>query len=130
MVDALHAAHRALRAGGTLIDLRPDSARPPHVRRDGVDLGGFRERVHAREDSAAGDRAIDRVVRDGDFRHLRSGHFWYSLRFADVARLDAWVATSRRIAGYGRGTRARLLMLPDGPVTLRRSLKYSILEKD
>ncbi len=129
MVDALHAAHRALRAGGTLIDLRPDSDHPARVRRAGADVGGLRERDVARGDSAASDRAIDRVMRDGDFALIRAGRFWYSLRFADLAKLDAWVETSRRIAGYERGTRARLAVRPDRPITLRRALKYTILAR-
>ncbi|HVR89031.1 MAG TPA: hypothetical protein VHG53_05735 [Candidatus Limnocylindria bacterium] len=129
MVDALHAAHRALRADGTLIDLRPDSDHPPYVRHAGAEPGGFRERDVARGDSAASDRAIDRVMRDGDFELIRAGHFWYSLRFTDLAQLDAWVETSRRIAGYERGTRARLAAHPDRPITVRRALKYAILAR-
>ncbi len=130
MVDALHAAHRALRTGGTLIDLRPNwSTHPPRVRRAGSELGGLRERDAARADSAASDRAIDRVMREGDFALIRAGHFWYSQRFADLARLDAWIATSPGTAGYDRGTRARLAARPDRPITLRKALTYAILAR-
>lgn len=129
MVDALHEAMRALRTGGTLIDLRPDSAHPPRIRRGRAELGGLYEMRSAIGDNGASDRAVDRLVREGSVRPLRHGHFWYEIRHSDAAALADFVAGSRRIGGYARGTRAALARDPDRPLVLRRALKYGIYER-
>jgi hypothetical protein len=129
MVDALHAAHEAVRPGGTIIDLRPDSTRPPRAERDGRAAGGFRERAGAVGDNRAGDRSVARVVKEGLLREIRSGHFWYTIEFADLARLEAWLASSRRLAGFAPGTRQRLARDPDAPVTVRRALAFGIYRR-
>src|SRR5205814_4906614 len=102
MVDALHEARSALRRGGTLIDLRPDSSHPPRVVRDGRDLGGFYERREAIGDNHASDRALARVVRDGLLTPVRTGSFWYDTRYPDLESLEAWVWTLRGIGGCPR----------------------------
>ncbi|HLZ47687.1 MAG TPA: hypothetical protein VKR80_03440, partial [Candidatus Limnocylindria bacterium] len=79
MVDALHQAHRAVRPGGTIIDLRPDSAHQPRVTRGGRTLGALYERREAIGDNRHSDRAVARVVREGLLRPIRAGHFYYSL---------------------------------------------------
>ena len=129
MVDALRAAHQAVRPGGTIIDLRPDSDHPPCVVRHGRRLGGFRERVGAVGDHRAGNRSVARVVKEGLLREIRSGHFWYTLEFADLAKLEAWLASSRRLAGFAPGTRARLARDPDAPITVRRALAFGIYRR-
>lgn len=129
MVDALHEATRVLRSGGTLIDLRPDSSHPPRVRRGRTEVGGLYERPHAVADNHAADRAVARLVREGALRRRRGGYFWYEVRHADAESLAAFVATSRRIGGYTRGTRARLAEDAGRPLILRRALVYGIYRK-
>ena len=129
MVDALHEAHGALRAGGALIDLRPDSTRPPRVFRGRSLLGGLYERREAITDNHASDRAVARVVREGSLKPLRSGHFWYEIPFADLAALERFLTGSRRIGGYTRGTRTALARDPGRPIVVRRALAYGIYER-
>ena len=129
MVDALHEAHRAVRPGGTLIDLRPDSDHPPRVLRGGREVGGLYERREVVSDNHFSDRAVARVVREGLLRPLRSGHFWYSLPPMDLPTLDEWCAGSRRIGGYTRGTHALLARDPDRPIVVRRALAYGIYRR-
>lgn len=129
MVDALHEAHRAVRPGGTIIDLRPDSDHQPRVLRGGRAVGGLYEQRTAVADSHFSDRAVARVVRDGLLKRMRSGHFWYSLPPMDLPALDDWLAQSRRLGGYTRGTRAQLARHPERPIIVRRALRYGIYER-
>src|SRR5437762_13202907 len=122
MVDALHEARGAVRRGGTLIDLRPDSSHPPRVVRDGRDVGGFYERREAIGDNRASDRALARVVRDGLLTPVRAGSFWYDTPYRDLESLEAWAATSRRIGGYTRGARRVLRKGRGRPVIGRPAL--------
>ena len=68
MVHALHEAHRVLKPGGALVDLRP----APQHRRLGLGegerwrlIGVMREKF---DDDRAADHAVKRVVREGLFR--------------------------------------------------------------
>jgi hypothetical protein len=47
----------------------------------------------------------------------------------DLAALDGWLAESRRLGGYTRGTHALLARDPDRPIVVRRALKYGIYER-
>lgn len=129
MVDALHEAHAVLRPGGTLIDLRPDSSHPPLVRWGRTEIGGLYERREAVRDHRASDRAVARVVGEGQFRLIRAGQFWYALPKMDLRALDAWVAQSRRIGGFTRGTRAALAKDPEHLINVRRALAYGIYRR-
>lgn len=129
MVDALHAAHRAVRPGGVVIDLRPDSTHPPRVLRGGRVIGGVYERREAIGDHRASDRAVAEVVRAGLLRPIRTGHFWYPLPPLDLPGLDAFVASSKRLGGYERGTRAAVAAAPDRPVVVRRALAFGIYRR-
>jgi hypothetical protein len=129
MVDALHEAHVAVRAGGTLIDLRPDSDHQPRVFRGGRAVGGLYERPRAVADNHFSDRAVARVVRDGLLAPVRSGHFWYDLPSMDLPTLDDWLVESRRIGGYTRGTHALLARHPDRPIVVRRALAFGIYRR-
>jgi len=129
MVDALHEAHRSVRPGGTLIDLRPDSDHQPRVLRGGRAIGGLYERPSAVADNHFSDRAVARVVREGLLKPLRAGHFWYELPPMDLPTLDAWLAESNRLEGYTRGTRALLARHPERPIVVRRALAYRILRR-
>jgi len=130
MVDALHQAHRAVRPGGTIIDLRPDTANPPRIVRGGRAVGGLYERRDVVADDHFSDRAVARVVREGLLTQLRRGHFWYELAIGDLAALDDYVGESRRIAGYTRGTHALLAAHPGRPIVVRRSLAYGIYRRE
>lgn len=127
MVDALHAAHRAVRPGGTVIDLRPDSLHQPRIFQRRVLRGGLQETALAEGDSSASDRAVARLIREGLLRPIRTGHFWYSVRFPDRAGLDRWLETSRRLRGYAPGTRGRIE--PRTPLAVRRALTYGVYER-
>jgi hypothetical protein len=129
MVDALHQAHRAVRPGGTIIDLRPDSSHQPRVTRGGRTVGHLFERREAIVDNHHGDRAVARVVREGLLRPIRAGHFYYLLPAMDLRRLDDWLAQSRRIGGFTRGTRAILARHPERPIVVRRPLAYGIYRR-
>jgi hypothetical protein len=129
MVDALHEAHRAVRPGGTLIDLRPDSDRQPRVFRGGRAVGGLYERPRAVADNHFSDRAVARVVREGLLKPIRSGQFWYDLPAMDLPTLDEWLSESRRIGGYTRGTHALLARDPGQPIVVKRALAYRILRR-
>ena len=129
MVDALYEAKRALRPGGTLIDLRPDSSRPPRVLRGRADVGGLYERRSAIDDNNSSDRAVARLVRGGSLKRLRAGHFWYEIRYTDLAALLRFLEGSLRIGGFTRGTRAALAQDPARPIVVRRALAYVIYER-
>ena len=129
MVDALHQAHDAVRAGGTLIDLRPDSDHQPRVLRGGRVVGGLYERRSAIVDNHHSDRAVATLVREGLLKPLRAGHFWYSLPPMDLATLDDWLAQSRRIGGYTKGTHASLARERGRPIVVRRALAYGIYRR-
>jgi hypothetical protein len=129
MVDALHEAHRAVRPGGTIIDLRPDSDHQPRVFRSGRAVGGLYEEPTAVADSHFSDRAVARVVREGLLKPLRAGHFWYELPPMDLPTLDDWLAESNRIGGYTRGTHAALAQDPDRPIIVKRALAYRIFRR-
>ena len=129
MVDALHQAHRALRPGALLIDLRPDGSRQPRVVRDRRVVGGLFYDAESVGDDAAADRAVDTVIREGLYRGGRSGHAWYGYRFPRLDALDAYVRDSGRMGGYAPGTRERLARRADAPVAIRRAARYQYLER-
>jgi hypothetical protein len=129
MVDALHQAHRAVRPNGIVIDLRPDSAHPPLVLRGGRVIGGLYEQRMAIADNHFSDRALASVVRDGLLRPVRAGHFWYDLPAMNVAALRDYVAESRRIGGFTRGTRSAIARHPERTVVMRRALAYGIYRR-
>jgi len=129
MVNALHEAHRAVRPGGALIDLRPDSDHQPRVLRGGRAVGGLYERPSAIADNHFSDRAVARVVREGLLKPIRSGHFWYDLPPMDLPTLDDWLPESLRLGGYTRGTHAALARDPERPIIVKRALAYGIYRR-
>lgn len=129
MVDALRQAHEAVRPGGTIIDLRPDSGHQPRVMRGGRTVGALYERRHAIADNHHSDRAVARLVREGLLKRIRSGHFFYSLPAMDLPTLADWVSQSRRIGGYTRGTHAVLARDPLRLFVIRRPLVYGIYKR-
>lgn len=129
MVDALRAAHRRVRRGGLVIDARPDASRHPRI----VARGSVRAYLDQCEDAEERDRradaAIERVVARGLFEHGEIGRVWHTSRFADLAELDAYVSDSARYCDYERGTRRALIPFKRGPLTMRRAIKFEVLER-
>lgn len=129
MVDALRAAHQRIRPGGLVIDARPDASRRPRI----VARGRVRAHLHQCEDAEERDRradaAIDRVVARGLFEHGETGRVWHDSRFVDLAELDEYVNNSARYCEYERGTRRALIPFKRGPLTMRRAIKFEVLER-
>ena len=78
---------------------------------------------------AAADAAIERVLADGLFRSLKKGWLWHQNRVGDLRALDEYAKTSSRYDGYVRGERPKLLPFRSGPLSLRRSIRYEVLER-
>ncbi len=129
MVDALQAAHRAVKRGGLVIDARPDASRLPRV----VAGGRVRARLVQCPDAdlrdARSDSSVARVLKAGLYRPVRTGHLWHSTRFGDLAELDAYVQDSARYCDYEKGTRAKLLPFRAGPFDVRRAICFEVLER-
>lgn len=129
MVDALRSAHRVVRRGGLVIDARPDASRPPRI----VAAGRVRARLRQCPDAdlrdGRADRSVAGVVKGGLFRPVRTGHLWHSTRFPGLTELDAYVSDSARYCEYEKGTRAHLLPFRAGPFDVRRSIRFTLLER-
>ena len=129
MVDALHAAQRAVKRGGFVVDARPDASRRPRI----VARGRVRARLvqcpDADQRDASADAAVARLLREGAFRAVRSGHLWHTARFADLRSLDAYLHDSARHCGYERGARRALLPFRASPLVMRRAVKFEVLER-
>ncbi|HUG56285.1 MAG TPA: hypothetical protein VMJ92_04330 [Candidatus Limnocylindrales bacterium] len=126
MVHALHAARRALRPGGLLIDLRPDRHRAPRVAVAGRVAGELIPGSTAMDEAA--DTAAEALVAEGALRPIERGHLWYRHTFRDRRELDEYIASAARVVGYGRAVAARLAA-SRGPVVMRRSLAFAIYER-
>ena len=132
MVHALRQAHRVLKSGGLLIDLRP----APANRRVGIISGGRYRRLGTTRESLDLDRAAERAVRRaqraGLFR-LETGIRFDCRRVMDTpADFRAWILelVARRAApphdrlirrierAFGRARTSRLLIM-EGPVMVR-----------
>lgn len=135
MVDALHQTHRVLRAGGLLIDARPDSRRPArvehHERGRLRPVGTVNTAAESRIDDRLSDRAIARVKREGIFRSRRQGGFIHRVTFPDRAGLQAFLDDSVRIV-------KRVRWSADAPTrrrwehdtfSIQRPVRYELLEK-
>lgn len=92
MVHALREAHRVLRPGGVLLDLRPEAVH----RRVGIGegrrwrlVGLMREGF---EEDWAADRAVARVLRDRMFRAGRRQAFVLDRVMDGTADLRTWIA--------------------------------------
>lgn len=129
MVDALRSARRALRSGGTLIDLRPDASRPPRLIVGGRVLGRLAGSAASQVDDTAADGAVASLVDAGLLRRVARGHLWYSTTYASLAEVDAYVRVGRRWDGYARGSRAALLPFSRGPIVSRRSVRFEVLQR-
>ena len=129
MVDALRAAHRRVRRGGILVDSRPDASRHARIVARGRVRAYLRQSADADQRDARSDAAIARVVADGLYRHITSGRVWHDVRMGDLAALDRYTEENARYAGYERGTRRALIPFRRGPLTMRRAIKFEVLER-
>lgn len=129
MVDALKRAHRALKPRGLLFDARPDARRIPRVIARGRVRAYLRQSEDADERDAASDQAVERVKAMGLFRSVRSGWVWHENQVGDLRALDEYATTSSRYDGYRLGERRKLLPFKDGPLSLRRAIRYQALER-
>src|SRR5262245_30344880 len=138
MVHALRQAHRVLKPGGMLIDLRP----APAHRRVGIVSGGRYRRLGITRESLDLDRAAERAVRyvrrTGLFR-LETARRFDCRRVMDTpADFRAWVSemVARREApphdwlirrverAFGRA-RSRRWLIMQGPVVVRALRKLT-----
>src|SRR2546423_5137153 len=108
MVDALHEVHRVLRAGGTLVDARPDSRVLAHAEQ--LTPKGYRRvgviRTSARElpNDEASDRSIATVVRERLFKRGGTRRFWHRVAFEDLSALRDYLADHLRFEKRARWT--------------------------
>lgn len=116
MVDALRAVHAPLRRGGTLLDVRPTHWREPRVEVGGRVVG--RLRAGDLGDDLAADAAAARLVAEGLFRPVRSGHFWHRFSFGGRREFDDWRLSTRRFPRYTGAPLGR------GAITVRRAVVY------
>ncbi len=130
MVDALRAAHRALRPHGVLVDLRPDASRPPRLVAGGRVRGTLATRPGSRRDDLAADAAVTAAVDAGLFRRGRgAGHLWHGTTFASLAELSAYVRSNRRWPAFAPGVRRTLAPFRAGPIVCRRAVKFELLDR-
>lgn len=128
MVDALHAAHRAVKRGGYIVDARPDASRHPRIlARDRV-RAYLRQCPDTDERDARADRAVAQLIGEGALMPVRTGRVWHSSRFVDLRELDGYVRDSGRYCEYERGTRRALLPFRKGPLFMRRAIRFAVLK--
>src|SRR5258708_22194115 len=109
MVDALRAAHRRVKRGGTVIDARPDAAHPPRMVAGRRVRGHIRQSADADERDERADAAIERVIARGLFRPTRRrGIVWHDTSFSRLAELHQYLSDSARYARHARGPRRAL----------------------
>ena len=130
MVDALRAAHRRVRRGGLVIDARPDAAARPRLIAGGRVRARVVQSVDADTRDGHADEAIERVIREGLFRRTgERGRLWHGATFADLAQLDDYLDETARYARYEGGTRRALVRFRDGPIRMRRAIKFEMFER-
>lgn len=127
MVDALRAAHRALRPHGVVIDVRPDVSRDARIVADGRVRARMPRDVDA--DHRCADEAVGRALSIGLFVRISSGAFWYESRFRDLAQLDEYLGGGEHPRRAANGWRAALTPYRTAPLTFRRAAKVDVLRR-
>ena len=99
MVDALREAHRVLAPGGTVVDVRPLTARVviELVTADRADLAAEADAYGAAEDDASADAAVRHAVSCGWFAFQRSDRFDFEVYCDTAADLKAYAEMGRRM---------------------------------
>ena len=73
---------------------------------------------------------MERVISRGLFRRTgERGVVWHRATFAELSELDEYVSDSGRYSSYERGTRMALIPFRRGPLTMRRAIKFELLER-
>ena len=99
MVDALREAHRVLVPGGTVVDLRPLTARVvvEVVTADRADWAAEADAYGAAEDDASADAAVRHALSCGWFVLRRSDRFDFEVYCDTAADLKAYAEKGRRM---------------------------------
>src|SRR6202022_2121571 len=99
MVDALREAHRVLAPGGTVVDLRPLTARLviELVTADRADWGAEADACGAAEDDASADAAVRYALSCGWFVLQRSDRFDFEVYCDTAADLKIYTEKGRRM---------------------------------
>jgi hypothetical protein len=99
MVDALREAHRVLAPSGTVIDVRPITARVviEVVTAGRADWSAEVDAYGAAEDDASADAAVRQAVSGGWFACQRSDRFDFEVYCDTAADLKAYVEKGRRM---------------------------------
>ena len=130
MVNALRAAHRRVKRGGLVIDARPDASRPPRVIAGGKVRGRIMQSADADHRDVSADAAVERVLARGLFRRTgERGVVWHAVSFGDLKEFDDYLADTSRYSRYEPGTRRALLPFKEGPIRMKRAIKFEMLER-
>jgi hypothetical protein len=99
MVDALREAHRVLAPGGTVVDVRPISARMviEVVTGDRVDWATEADAYGAAEDDASADAAVRQALFCEWFAFQQTGHFDFEVYCDTAADLKTYAEVGRRM---------------------------------
>lgn len=136
MVDALKEARRVLRAGGVLIDARPDSRDWAYAEHE-VGKGKYRKAgviATSREEHAndrTSDRAVETAVKNGWFRSRRAGRFWHRVFFADRAAMQRYLSDHARFVHRVRWMvdPAKRRRWEKSAWAIRRGVRYELFER-
>jgi hypothetical protein len=128
MVDALRAAHRRIRRGGLVIDVRPDHTREARIVAHGR-VRALLQRSRDADMDRHADAAVESVLESGLYRRLRIGRIWYGSRFTDLAELERSITLSVNYCRLRPGARRSLAASRPGPLTMRRAVKFAVMER-
>jgi hypothetical protein len=143
MVDALHEAHRVLRPGGAVADIRPERD-PGNRRRRYIQVecrwngrqtpvGEMYEAATSFPEYAGADRAVARVIRGGLFSVVRTEVFLLRTYVRDMAALDRLLAeewTETTLPSPARRALAvRLRAYPGSGIVATDMFRLNVLRK-
>jgi hypothetical protein len=143
MVDALREAHRVLRPGGVVADIRPErdpgNRRRRYVRVEcrwdskQTPVGEMYESTKDFQEYVGADQAVARVIRAGLFSLERSEVFWLRTYFRDLSALDRflaqeWTETTLPVLAR-RAIVSRLRAHPASRIIAADAVRLNVLRK-